>query len=565
MIAAPLWAIQLSAGAAMAEQPAAAQPFSQPAAKQAPAESTAQAPPIELSYLTDEAFFAVLTQPRRVLGSPEFELLPVEVLQAAMLEYVGIDAFHVEQVLLMSEPPEDPRSEPVRAMVVRLTQAYSLADLLPELQQEMQADELNGRLLLRADHPSQPNIYMPDDTTLILAQGELLSKMLDGQEPPDTRLAAMLAAAGSQHDAVAVLDVDPIREMILAVIEEEAPPLPEPLEELKQVPTLLAAAQLEVNLTGGRASRLELVAVDDDSAGELERILNGGLDFGRQMALMKMEADMEDPEAPIQQAALQYARRISQTLVEVVRPQREGDRLALTYQPAPGQQAQGIAAAGVLVALLLPAVNAARAAARRTTSMYELRQLGLALMNYEAVHGRYPSAGGSDEERPGLSWRVHMLPYIEENQLYEQFHLDEPWDSEHNLQLVEQMPALFATPSRPAPPGQTYYQLVVGEGTAFNGGEGPRIRDFTDGTSNTVLLVEADDAVTWTKPDDWEFDPDNPFRGLGHVQPGGIFLAVFCDVHAQAISLDADPDLVRALFTHQGDEVIEHDALSPGR
>ena len=92
----------------------------------------------------------------------------------------------------------------------------------------------------------------------------------------------------------------------------------------------------------------------------------------------------------------------------------------------------------ILIALLLPAVQQVREAARRTTSMNDMRQIVLAIHNYDAANLSFPPAKGRAGQE--LSWRVHILPYLDEMQLYEQFNLDEPWNSPHNLTLVDKMP-----------------------------------------------------------------------------------------------------------------------------
>lgn len=171
-----------------------------------------------------------------------------------------------------------------------------------------------------------------------------------------------------------------------------------------------------------------------------------------------------------------------------------------------------LAATPVGVALLLPAVSSARTAARRTSSANNLKMQALALHNYHDVFKAFPPAYSTDEDgKPLLSWRVHVLPFIEENALYEQFHLDEPWDSEHNIKLVAQMPSVYRSPQSNARPGMTTYRGIGGKGAAFiaprvdgrdSKVKGSRMRDFLDGTSNSVLIVEATDkmAVPWSKP-----------------------------------------------------------------
>src|SRR5690606_26181785 len=133
----------------------------------------------------------------------------------------------------------------------------------------------------------------------------------------------------------------------------------------------------------------------------------------------------------------------------------------------------------------------------------------------------------SNDGKPLLSWRVHLLPFLEEQELYEQFHLDEPWDSTHNKQLISKMPSVFLCPSSGLKPqnGKTTYLAPVGEGLLFDGtDEGTRFRTITDGTSNTVAILDMGDdrAVVWTQPADWEYDQD-PLAGIGGHH-AGIFL-----------------------------------------
>jgi hypothetical protein len=208
----------------------------------------------------------------------------------------------------------------------------------------------------------------------------------------------------------------------------------------------------------------------------------------------------------------------------------------------------------ILVALLLPAVQAAREAARRNISINNMKQISLALLSHEDAKGSFPAAGGGVGDGPQLSWRVHMLPYLEEQALYEQFHLDEPWDSEHNRALIAKMPQVFQDPNGRLPGGETAYLAVTGPGTAFGDGAiVSDLRDFKDGIARTVMFVEAnpDQAVIWTKPEDWKFDPDNPTSGLGNSRPGG-FLAAMGDGAIDFIHDKSDSDAVRAMMTRDG-------------
>ena len=218
------------------------------------------------------------------------------------------------------------------------------------------------------------------------------------------------------------------------------------------------------------------------------------------------------------------------------------------------------ASSGIAVALLLPAVQAAREAARRAQCVNNLKQIGLALINYHDANNTYPPAAivGKDG-KPLLSWRVAILPYIERQDLYAKFHLDEPWDSEHNQALIDSMPATYACPSTPRPaPGTTTYRVLAGKGTAFEGAEGHAVREFLDGTSMTLLVVEAPGPVPWTKPDELAFDPDpaKPLPKLGSPHAGG-FNALFADGSVHFLKKSIAEAVLRALCTRNGNEAVE--------
>jgi hypothetical protein len=234
------------------------------------------------------------------------------------------------------------------------------------------------------------------------------------------------------------------------------------------------------------------------------------------------------------------------------------------HQTVPVINSRSTATTGVAIALLLPAVQAAREAARRTQSSNNLRQIGLAMHNFAATYQWFPAAAGYDKAgKPLLSWRVYILPFVEQQELYNSFHLEEPWDSEHNKALIARMPAVYLNPNLPqASEGKTNYLAVVGDKAALQSKEGTAITDITDGTSNTIMAVEAtaDRAVIWTKPDDFSPDDKDPTAGLVGFRPN-IFMALFADGSVRAVSIATDPGVLKALFTRNGGEVIAPDAI----
>lgn len=176
-----------------------------------------------------------------------------------------------------------------------------------------------------------------------------------------------------------------------------------------------------------------------------------------------------------------------------------------------------------VLGMLFDSVGKVRHAAARASGSNNLRQIGLGLHSYHDANNSFPSQDGKMKpgDKGGLSWRVHILPFIEQGALYKEFKLDEPWDSPNNKKLIGKMPQTYVSPLAAAPPGETFYQSFVGKGAFFEPGKTLKIFDITDGTSNTIMAIEGGKPVIWTKPDDIPFNgkidpkslmlPDQPF------------------------------------------------------
>jgi uncharacterized protein DUF1559 len=205
------------------------------------------------------------------------------------------------------------------------------------------------------------------------------------------------------------------------------------------------------------------------------------------------------------------------------------------------------------------AIVPARAASRRAQSSNQMKQIGIALQNYHDTYKHFPPAVvmGPDGTTPH-SWRVELLPFLEKQDLYDRYKMDEPWDSEHNKQLVKEAADLFSVPGE-TPGEDCGYFLVTGPGTAFDKDQPPsELRNIIDGTSNTIGLVEAKRAIPWTKPEDIEIDPDKPLPKLGGFFDEGFGVG-FLDTHVAFLPNDFDEKTLRALFSMGGREPIRHD------
>jgi hypothetical protein len=181
----------------------------------------------------------------------------------------------------------------------------------------------------------------------------------------------------------------------------------------------------------------------------------------------------------------------------------------------------------------------------RALSHKKLEQMALGMIDYHAgkinkmpAHAIYDAAG----KKSLLSWRVAILPYIKQEKLFKKFHLDESWNSEHNISLLNEMPGIYEMPGVDSKPGLTHYQVFTMP--PFDPGENKRKRFMPvfslsnarislgqivakDGTDHTITITEATVPVEWTKPQDLNLDHDDaPLPSLGIRAGTDEFLAV---------------------------------------
>jgi len=203
------------------------------------------------------------------------------------------------------------------------------------------------------------------------------------------------------------------------------------------------------------------------------------------------------------------------------------------------------------------AVGKVRDASQNQESSNNLKQIGLAIHNHHDVNGYFPPPYLKTKDgKPGLSWRVAILPWLEQDSLYRQFKLDEPWDSPSNRQLLSRMPRTYA------PPGQkdltvTHYRVFVGPGTMFDPNKSKiRIVDVKDGLSNTLMVVEARDPVEWTKPDVLVFTPTTTLAPLLMWRNGRANI-LMGDSFAMPISQQIGEPMLRNLITiDDGNQIV---------
>jgi hypothetical protein len=230
----------------------------------------------------------------------------------------------------------------------------------------------------------------------------------------------------------------------------------------------------------------------------------------------------------------------------------------------------GLCVVAGLGALLWPAISKVRDAAARLKTSNNLKQLALGMHNHASATDYMPTpALQTADGGRGLSWRVGLLPYIEQDSLYRQFRLGEPWDSPANRRFVELMPKIYLTEGDPElRPGTdlTRFRVFVGGGAMFewnkktklSGREDEKTAVITDGTSNTIMIAEAADPVTWTKPEELAYSPNGPLPRLGPPHRD-LALVAMADGSVRPMKKTISESTLRALITRGGNEVVPPD------
>ena len=195
---------------------------------------------------------------------------------------------------------------------------------------------------------------------------------------------------------------------------------------------------------------------------------------------------------------------------------------------------------------------------RTISAQVNLRRIALSFLNHESALGEFPTqAITAPDGTPLLSWRVAILPFLGEQNLYDQFNLDEAWDSPNNIELVSLIPSVFEKAGIPT--GFTPYLGSVGEDTLFRPDQlNVSFGSIFDGAQNTILVVEANDdrAVEWTRPVDLEFDPVNPRDGLGSANAFG-FLAATLDGRVRVLDPTIPDETVSYLLQRNDGQSFE--------
>jgi prepilin-type processing-associated H-X9-DG protein len=487
----------------------------------------------------------------KMRSSKDFELWPWEVLEVVAKEQFGVSLESIEAIdgmVLMPSP------EPEFGISIRTKEPFDIARLPEQMFSPIGSSPKDESLKFR-DLVEAPmmRLMQREPTRVILGTPGALRRMTSSRLQPGGPFVQMV----QQSPAILRLAVnlETLRDLISAFALADENQIPEEIfHDIEQTIDLTDNAMVELFPDPNTAMQLSLGTSGPDKT----ELLNKSLLRIRQAFLgMVSDAMLQDMEQgpsvsdQMNQAIKSYAARVRKVIDSESFWEVQDQRLVIKVEKNMGASYQVI---GVMAGMLLPAVQSAREAARRMESSNNLKQMALALHNYHDAYTKLPAQAIVDPDgTPLLSWRVAILPFLGENELYQQFHLDEPWDSQHNIQLLDRMPDFYRNRSNPPVSGMTTYLTPIGQGVGL-GPKGLKFRQLTDGTSNTLAIVDVDPelGVPWTKPDDLDITQQD---ALVWLRPEGSNAAFF-DGSVRFLSPSIDLEILEALMTYAGGEAI---------
>jgi len=463
----------------------------------------------------------------------------------------------LDRVTVVAVPGAKPEESVV--IVLHFSQPFDLEAVRAGYLPNAEAAKGTARPLF-LDAQSQVVLSAPDAQTLVIGGAAAFKKFDAKASGPHPMRAALAAAADGTKGLYAAVSVAklPLPPEALAQIPEAFQPLAA-IDTLTVSVTLADAATVDVRLTYADAAAATAAEKSMRQGAEMLRKLIAQyrpqpeeLLFGKAPAKgFRKHDEMPDAlGALFQIAGLNFADDLLANLPVT----RDGTALAVSAELPSVLTAY----VGLSAGLLLPAVQKVRESTARVQSTNNLKQIALAMHGYHDAMGAFPPAAIVNKKgKPLLSWRVAVLPYLEQEALYKKFKLDEPWDSEHNLPLSKVVIKTYTDPRVATEPGLTYYKVFVGKDAGFSLLKGRSLVSILDGSSNTLMAVAAGDPVPWTKPEDFEYDKGKPAPDLSRPFP--VLIGAMMDGSVRVISLDAirqNKDLLRMLIDPADGQVV---------
>ncbi len=499
---------------------------------------------LSLAFVPSDSIMVWAIRPKEILGLKGFESLE-QVLREEDRAIADLD--QMLQVVGVKKRPGGPHE--VIGTIFHSSQPNDFRDKAFGLRADGTAGTHKGMKYRTTE--GRQSFHIANGRTLVVSSTEEnLKRMLDAASGPDAAWSSVWSKVSADHAAMAV-NLLPIREELSKQLDRGPTAMMGMFRPLwEQGDAIVGGARLDEQLT----AQVSFLTPNANNANTVKATLEAAIQLGRNM-MVGVRANLEQADGPNAGPGIKPARitaDLSDQLLKNVKVSLD-DNLVVVKSALEGSVTKHMA-------LLAPEILRARSRARQMQSMNNLKQIGLAMHNYAAANGRFPAAvlkGKNGDGKHSHSWRVAILPYLGEKALYDAYNFDEPWDSEHNQEVTAKMPAAYRHPTQPKDSTDSGYFVFTGNTTAFRTtGDGVRFRDMIDGTSNSLLAVEAKRKIHWAKPQDIPFAPSEDVPELGGFDEAG-FNTVFCDGAARFLKQSIDEDVLKRLIQIADRQVVK--------
>jgi hypothetical protein len=501
-----------------------------------------------LDWIGEDAVAVQIIHPQRILKSPLWAQKSPDHVVQQVADVTGLDYRQIVQIVTVVPGAATPRPF-MQTRIIRFKEpVFGPQWMAKALRITKPKTHERGDYYLNLDDPRNPHGgWQADERTIILGMEDQLLTLMAGK-PAKSPLADYLRKADLDKDCIVAFVPDAATRAstreLLGKLQELPPERRFIPVELAPTATNLADGLMSVvfSVDLSREPFIECVAEASSPAAakDLET-------FATQMRPRFL--------AMFRQSPGQYLRQVPAAFGAAAASAAEQALASLRLEP----RGNGLVATASMPRSLADEVPRSLATVRDVVPLTRLKKIVIAMHTHHDAFRELPPAKMQKENwgpdgKPNLSWRVTLLPYLGEEYLFKQFHLSEPWNSEHNLKLLDRMPEVFKTGDDPQ---KTSIVAVCGPAAVFNeNGKGSHFGAIKDGTSKTILIVQAgpDKAIFWTKPEDVPLVPANPLSALGKV--GDTLSLALCDGTVKQLSTTIPPDKLTALFTADGGEYV---------
>ena len=452
-------------------------------------------------FVPATAFTAVAMFPKKITKGPHFKLFPYEVVTAWGKKEFGFDPMLIKQVTWILQKPNEfpPEQDLGWAAVLHFEKMQGLAGSLID---QLEEKQFAGKTVFSGVKSGMPSVLVFDESTMIVGEEGFFDELLTANGKG--KLVDLFNHSTVKGQILAYADVKTVRPMVGEMLKElDKFELPTPVEKLRLIPEMLDSVEVGLDTSGTLEMTILLHASSDKSAERISEIIVEGMQFGKTALMTQMAAEM-DLNDPVHVATLQYTKRIAEKYATKLTPDVKGSKLTIRANEE------------ILLAPLFASVigwtGVPLQIDQKMTPENQLRQTALAFHNYASAYNKFPKRVITDEQGRALfSGRVALLPFVEQNALYENLHLDEPWDSPHNSQFTSMLVPSFALID--AEGATSVIRFPVYPNSLWDGEDADRgFSDVTDGTSNTIFAIyaPASSAIEWANPAPWNLSAINP-------------------------------------------------------